>query len=450
MAATEVQSSSFLSLVAVFLCAAILAGIPAPASATPVIVAQSPGALHSPDSTTVERAYSGAKYIGAARVRDIVENKSGFSWSTTDAFVENTRAHGLEPFLTLTYQPIENGGTLTPSVAGFSSFCSTAASRYGSKVRDYGIFNEPNSYKWHWSDGDHPVRAVDYGAMYRACYSASKAVNSGARIYIGELSNGASTVSPCSYLSNAVAAASTKAFGVGIHPYQVDAAPSTTLAGATCRGIGRIGDWITPLAQMTNLRTVSGTAVPLAITEYGYCASATNAPCNGGGAPTDEATRASWMMTSLQKADIAGAILFAQYHLVSTAPPGSWDTGIMGVDGTVREQMNAIRSFSQATWGTPGVVTGSLVQGGSGSVIVSGQVDPHGFKGTKYRFEYGTSSGFLPWITEWSDAGAGVAAATFNVFIGGLAPNTQYYYRIVAVGPAGASYGAVNSFITTP
>ena len=122
----------------------------------------------------------------------------------------------------------------------------------------------------------------------------------------------------------------------------------------------------------------------------------------------------------------------------------------MGVDGTVREQMNAIRSFSQATWGTPGVVTGSLVQGGSGSVIVSGQVDPHGFKGTKYRFEYGTSSGFLPWITEWSDAGAGVAAATFNVFIGGLAPNTQYYYRIVAVGPAGASYGAVNSFITTP
>jgi hypothetical protein len=414
------------------------------AAATPALMAQSPGAYHSGDAATVERAFSGSQYIGASLARDIVNYDNGFSWSTTDKFVADASGHGLTPYLTLTYQPAGYGGSRTVTTSDFASFCSSAASRYPG-VSAFGVMNEPNSYTYNWFDGVHAAHAVDYGNLYRACYSAIKGVNSSARVYIGELAN--ATDSPCNYITNAVAATMTRTDGVAIHPYQFDVTPTSQLSGATCRGIGRLGDWTTSLSGMTNLKTPSGSVPPLAITEFGYCADADAAPCSGGSAPRGEDARAGWLGSALSKANTAGATIFAYYHLVK-APGSSFDTGIMGTDGSVTSSMNTLRSFSGTTCCRPDAASGSATQIGSRSAVVGGSVNPRGLKTTTYHFEYGTSSSSLSSSTDTHDAGNDVSSGAVTATITGLAPGTQYYFRIVAQGPGGTSVGSTQSFTT--
>jgi hypothetical protein len=81
------------------------------------------------------------------------------------------------------------------------------------------------------------------------------------------------------------------------------------------------------------------------------------------------------------------------------------------------------------------------------SANVQGRVIPKGAL-TAYVFEYGPTLSFGS-ITTPEYAGSGEDLATVIGSLGGLAPATTYYYRLVATNSEGTTFGAVRSFDTT-
>jgi hypothetical protein len=109
----------------------------------------------------------------------------------------------------------------------------------------------------------------------------------------------------------------------------------------------------------------------------------------------------------------------------------------------------AVRSFTTAGPQLPptAVTLGPSTVTNSGAGL-AGQVDPNG-QATAFTFEYGTSTSFgsISPVVELDDANAvEPVAATLT----GLAPDTTYLYRVVAVNATGSSSGAVMSFTTGP
>ena len=94
----------------------------------------------------------------------------------------------------------------------------------------------------------------------------------------------------------------------------------------------------------------------------------------------------------------------------------------------------------------------SASTGPAGSITTSGAsltgtVNPSG-TATNYTFEYGPTQSFGS-ITPVAAAGSGTTAATESAAVSGLAPNTTYYYRLVATNNTGTTFGGVKAFTTT-
>jgi phosphodiesterase/alkaline phosphatase D-like protein len=81
-------------------------------------------------------------------------------------------------------------------------------------------------------------------------------------------------------------------------------------------------------------------------------------------------------------------------------------------------------------------------------MILNGLVDPKG-KPTTYYFEYGTTSKY-GYETAPTDAGAGTSNVTATVQLTGLAANTTYHFRLVAVNAGGTELGGDRTATTTP
>lgn len=97
----------------------------------------------------------------------------------------------------------------------------------------------------------------------------------------------------------------------------------------------------------------------------------------------------------------------------------------------------------------PTVTTGDaadLTQSGS---RLTGTVNPQGTS-TSYRFEYGTTTSYGS-TTTTTDAGAGTSGVAASATITGLAVQTTYHYRLVALrGGSVVAVGADRTFTTTP
>jgi hypothetical protein len=112
--------------------------------------------------------------------------------------------------------------------------------------------------------------------------------------------------------------------------------------------------------------------------------------------------------------------------------------------------VGSVMSF-RTTGGTPvapSVVTGAASGLTNTGASVVGQVNPNGQQ-TAYTFEYGTTVGFgqITPVVALDSAGA---PETVAASLGGLAPATTYYYRVVATNATGTSVGSVRSFATGP
>ncbi len=99
----------------------------------------------------------------------------------------------------------------------------------------------------------------------------------------------------------------------------------------------------------------------------------------------------------------------------------------------------------------PDVETLGTSQRTDTSARLRGRIDPNGIE-TDYRFEYGLAGEALDGQIPISDASAGAGNASLLVTadLVGLAPETDYEYRIVASNDAGTAEGDVVAFRTDP
>ena len=131
-------------------------------------------------------------------------------------------------------------------------------------------------------------------------------------------------------------------------------------------------------------------------------------------------------------ASISGLQASTKYHFRAVATNG----------GGTKDGSDTAFTTAKATM----VSEATAASVGASASKVQGVVSPHG-KDTSAYFEYGTSSSF-GWQTAVQDLGNGNSAVAVNSALPNLEPKTTYYYRLVTVNSAGASYGATSSLTT--
>ncbi|MEA2314706.1 MAG: hypothetical protein QOI03_1398 [Solirubrobacteraceae bacterium] len=92
------------------------------------------------------------------------------------------------------------------------------------------------------------------------------------------------------------------------------------------------------------------------------------------------------------------------------------------------------------------VTTGPAKEVGDATAVLTGAVNPNG-SDTSYYFQYGPTRTYGLQSTIVG-AGAGTRAVPVRLTVSGLAPITQYHYRLVAVNGAGAAAGKDQAFLT--
>jgi phosphodiesterase/alkaline phosphatase D-like protein len=120
-------------------------------------------------------------------------------------------------------------------------------------------------------------------------------------------------------------------------------------------------------------------------------------------------------------------------------------------DAAGTSYFGSVSTFDTGPGGAAIVATGAASAVTNTGATLSGTVDPHG-KQTAFAFEYGTSFAASGTTTisgvDNEDAGNGPRAVSLP--ISGLAPDTTYFYRLVATNGSGTSMGVVMSFTTGP
>jgi hypothetical protein len=302
----------------------------------------------------VDTAYAAAARMGATMLRLHIGRDATLSWEAkVDPFVADALAHGLEPYLSLTYTP---GGSTEaplpqPTPDELAAWCGETATRHRGRVRHYSVWNEPNFARV----GD--LDPQDYGLLYAACRQAIKAVDLEASVYYGEIAPGPSA---CDYVRDSLPPGQTVTEGLAIHTYQWTTPPEEAPEG--CDGIGSLPRWLAltrELHRTGQLVTPAGGRVPLLITEHGYCAALGECPSTERGALNrlDEETRADYAARSFAWAQLHGVAVLSYYHLVKQAAsptdPALWDSGVVEQDGTPTPTVAALRAMVDAAQDAP-------------------------------------------------------------------------------------------------
>jgi hypothetical protein len=190
---------------------------------------------------------------------------------------------------------------------------------------------------------------------------------------------------------------------------------------------------VTVGAQPVNVPTVNLTASPTSVTSGGSMLlswTSTNATfCNA------SSSNSQWNGTvvadgSKQVSNLTSTTTFS---ITCTNTSGSASDSV------------TVSVTSVPTPDNPTVTTHSPTNIGTTYATLNGYVNPNGNSNVSAWFEWGTGSNYgnqTPQNTYNS-------ATNFSYSLGGLQPNTTYYYRAVAQGPNGMVYGSQMSFTTT-
>ncbi|MEW6720957.1 MAG: hypothetical protein AB1346_10955 [Thermodesulfobacteriota bacterium] len=109
----------------------------------------------------------------------------------------------------------------------------------------------------------------------------------------------------------------------------------------------------------------------------------------------------------------------------------------------------SIKSFTtEVAYSPPSVQTLGATGIAAGAATLNGVADPKGLATVAY-FQWGTSPSLADATPTADNAiGSGTAGVPVAAALSGLAPATTYRYRLVAVNPAGTTYGAIAGFTT--
>lgn len=174
-------------------------------------------------------ADTGAKWVRITFNWAMLEQSPGkFSWSDQDRVVKSARAHNLRilgllagPAPTWTVDPTTKGSALgfvpqDPETLG--AFAKAAAKRYGSAIKTWEIWNEPNNPTYFAPRPD----AARYAAMLKAAYQAIHSVIDKAVVLSGGLAPSSSglIVAPVTYLLLLTGYGGADFLdGLAVHPY---------------------------------------------------------------------------------------------------------------------------------------------------------------------------------------------------------------------------------------
>ncbi len=116
-------------------------------------------------------------------------------------------------------------------------------------------------------------------------------------------------------------------------------------------------------------------------------------------------------------------------------------------DGGLDTVYGADQTFTTVAL-APAVSTGEVAGVSATTATLDGSIVPQGVD-TRYHFEYGTTTRYGASVpVPDGDAGTGTTGEPLTESIGGLTPNTNYHYRLVATSSGGTTYGWDQTFTT--
>ena len=199
------------SLAVAALAGALAIGAP-PASAKPMKIGFADNLYRSSDADTRQQWLKKSKKAGASIVRleafwrtiaptepliPTNPNDPAYKWGTLDAAVADANARGLDPLLTVSLAPNwaegpnrpgnVRAGTWKPDEDAFGQFGQAVAARYGSQVRYYQAWNEPNIYTFLMPqyEGGQNTGADIYRRMLNAFYDGVKTADPDGKVISG-------------------------------------------------------------------------------------------------------------------------------------------------------------------------------------------------------------------------------------------------------------------------
>jgi uncharacterized membrane protein YgcG len=211
-----------------------------------------------------------------------VPKRIRYNWSGYDALIRKAKPKNMRLQLVLTGPAPayatgnHRRGPVRPKAKLFKAFASAAAKHFKGKVDRYSIWNEPNYVGWL-----SPLSAGPglYRGLYQAGYSAIKAADPSAQVLIGETSPFSlrkRATAPLKFLRGVVAGGGLVADGYAHHPYDFQHSPTYRYPGkdnVTLATLDRLTATLDQLAAAGRLRTPSGGALDVYLTEYGFFAS---------------------------------------------------------------------------------------------------------------------------------------------------------------------------------
>lgn len=304
-------------------------------SRRPELGFQDDGALLTPGAARSalldEMKKAGATRLRANAVWGQVFKNGGYDWSALDSLVNDARARGIKPQLTLVGTPRYMAGKADerlswrhadPAVAG--RFAQDAAQHFKGRVDRYSAWNEPNLDTF-LADRS----AKRYRALYQAMRQGIRGVDPHAQVMLGELMPGNShdpspkdSAHAANFLQRMFAAGNRplRAEGLALHPYGFGGEAAGGHGGPdTYLGINQLRQAQRLLAtaqRRGQLQTNRGGRVPLYLTEYGISRDAVR----------DPARRAGLLARAQRAARQAGARELVYYQMRPSAHGSGWDT----------------------------------------------------------------------------------------------------------------------------
>ncbi|MCV7135411.1 cellulase family glycosylhydrolase, partial [Mycobacterium hodleri] len=132
------------------------------------------------------------------------------SWATLDLVMQSAKEHDMGVMAEVDSTPpyaVTNGipGSGTPDPAAFAAFMTKFATKYGSTVSAYEIWNEPNGIM-----SSNPIDPAAYAALVKAAYQAIKPIDPTATIVAGAVGHvvtvGNLTMDPVDFVKAMIAA----------------------------------------------------------------------------------------------------------------------------------------------------------------------------------------------------------------------------------------------------
>ena len=392
-----------------------------------------------------------------------------YRWGAIDAAVDRLTRAGIKPILMLdgppplwaSGNPARSNPRYRPSAPAFANFATAAAGRYGDRVDQYILWNEPNLPVWMQPQADcgkkrcTPVSPNVYRAMVLAAYPAIHAADPVSQVLIGalapaggDLKSDNANMRPLEFLRGLgcldgklqpVHTGACRTFrpaladGISYHPHSTRHAPSQPYAHRDNADLGSLKKIERLLDELQRRHRLQGATTPLGLwlDEYGF---QTNPPDKlrgvSPGAQDRYLQQAAYIAWHDPRVVLLAQYLWQDEPALDGRKYTGWQSGLHDVDG---EPKPALAHFDDPIWVDFGdnVAWGQVRPGGAHTVTIQRRV----------------AGGATPWETlatvptgidgSWQIPTVPIAFATYRA----IAEDGTTSASLIAVPPGQASAG---------